>query len=635
MRRMVAVLLFVLASGPARNVPPVANPALLSVLTAGQKKVLAASGFVAAATAETSMYRIIEDACERRLPVLVTTDLTFHALDLLADHALHTAETLHFAPNLRAMLRLVLSHQLELLSETKEAAVRQALLGNIAFLSVPYSFLENAYKAPRLVAPKVAAELALIEARQRSAVSEILGTAEDFSAYKLPDRYTRDPTLGRYYQARTYLGRALFLLPDAENPGLGLRLTRRAILLAEAIETAADSLVAARESWRRVAEPLAHLSAQPEEPGPREYARLARALRGRREIGPWLASDSNLAEFVLAAESIFGPEAPRGMRIIQPEDRGSRLPLLDSRFPAPLHPVEAMAALGSWRARSHLARMLHPDKRGPHLARLDSLADRLRGLTVQRWNENLPSGWQYALKLQLEPAALSRWRTNVAAFGLSDAYQDKELATACAAWTELQADASTDSNSGLTTPGPGSGADAPLGPAGKPDIAYVEPKPDVFEQLAWLATDLSDRLTAAGFVHPEVNPRLEQFASACRRLAAIATEGLIGVEPSEDKVAFCRNVGGMLRELTTFDPGTGGPVLEPAPLTRVEAGRDADGMAVDAAVGRPWRMYAVIPFYGEHYLAVGACYSYYESAGKPPDRLELKPPPWTASFLAR
>ncbi len=66
---------------------------------------------------------------------------------------------------------------------------------------------------------------------------------------------------------------------------------------------------------------------------------------------------------------------------------------------------------------------------------------------------------------------------------------------------------------------------------------------------------------------------------------------------------------------------------------------------LEVAVGNPCKLYAVIPFYGKRYLAVGACFSYYEFTKPMSERMtdtewqEMNPKPdmpvWTRSFITR
>jgi len=67
------------------------------------------------------------------------------------------------------------------------------------------------------------------------------------------------------------------------------------------------------------------------------------------------------------------------------------------------------------------------------------------------------------------------------------------------------------------------------------------------------------------------------------------------------------------------------------------------GKVLEEAVGNPGKVYAVVPFCGKQYLAVGACYSYYEFTKPMSQRmtdeewqaLRDKPPMpvWTKSFI--
>jgi hypothetical protein len=684
-RALVVLLLF---AGFASAGVRVANPDLLKELSPSEQSVLAKQGMVARATNRYQMHDIYKEVAAVRQPVLVTTDVMLHSFHVLYDNSLRAAELDHFYPAMERVLDGLLRYEQARYAAEKNPVVKQALLENVVYLSVPLSYLRPEFEVPKSVAGLVQAERALIDANS-PAKSAVMGYAEDFTQYKPRGHYTRNESFRRYFRAMMYVGRMTFRLPFARDTVLGIHLTRRAVLLAEAMESAvADSGMSPKELWRQVYETTTYLVGSSDDILPDQYYVLARRLAGDVSLATWVAADSNVLRFCRAA--VKGLARPRILSDIVPVagiPAGMRLMgqryipdshifhnLTHGQVPNRFMPMglDVMAVLGSDRARSHLVSLYHQDRYSGYLAKLDSMRAVFAGLDSAQWNQNAYSGWLYVLKLNLESVEPADPTSILAGFVRTEAYADKTLVSTCGSWTQLRHDTVLYSKPHY--------AGGILGGNPPVVIAYVEPKPAVFRQLARLGTDLRGRLNGFGALNPEIAGKLTDFASAATRLAKAAQDELSGVPMSAEDAAFCKDIGRLQERLVTFGAGFSQRYLSGAdsPVAPswadLMAGRttsvqvllrrtkwvqkDVDkGMAIVAdvhtdpnsgrvleeAVGNPCRLYAVIPFYGEQYLAVGACFSYYEFTKPMSARmtdeewqaLSPKPPMpvWTKSFI--
>ncbi|UCG43141.1 MAG: DUF3160 domain-containing protein, partial [candidate division WOR-3 bacterium] len=300
----------------------VANKDLLSELDARDQAVLKEHGIVGHTTDWKQIHEIYEDAADRDLPVFVTVDPFLHAFHVIFDNALLAVEQNEFYPAVQRMLGLLLSHQREQLATEEDPTVRAALQGNIAYLSVPIALLDPEFKVPAEVAEPVRQELAHIEAHEGGAISATMGYEEDFSQYKPRGHYTKNMRLRRYFKAMMFLGRMTFRLDSSAS---GVELTRRATLLASSFEVADSDGVSPAQLWTSVYEPTAWLVGESDDLLPHEYDSLLTTLKERAELSAWVAPDSNILQFITAAESLRVPAIlsdivvgglPKGMRLM-------------------------------------------------------------------------------------------------------------------------------------------------------------------------------------------------------------------------------------------------------------------------------------------------------------------------------
>jgi hypothetical protein len=664
------ILLFVLAAAALAAPVKVANSDLLARLTPAEREVLGREGMVARTTDYDQIYDIYKDAAKEGLPVLVTTDPLLHAFHVLYDYSLRSAELETFYPTLQNLLLALLAHEDALAAKAEAKEVKDALKANVAFLSVPLSYLKPDYEVPKAAAPVVRAERALIEAHAGFAVSAVTGLKEDFSQYIPRGHYTRNEKFERYFKATMYLGRMGFPLHPADDPKLGVKLTRRAMLLAEAFGTAKTPAgVDARMLWRSVNDAITFMVGKADDLMPTDYYDVLRRLAGKSDIVSWSGPDTNVAAFIAAADSLPAPKILSGfLTDVQGSIAGTKnMRLLGQRFipdsymfqqlvydkvgtqsaprTMPMG-LDVMAVLGSDKARGYLQSLYHQDRYTDYLKRLDSLREQFSRLSPAQWNENAYLGWLYALKLNIEPVPAPEAKVRLARFVTSAAYPDKTLVTSSGSWAELRHDTILYAKQSYTVfatamppePEPGAGP-----------VAWVEPKPAVFDQLAEVAKAVSRQLDRSGLRNPEVTAKFNELNGLCLQFADMARAELAGQDLSPENAETCRRIGKVLEGLTTFSPMfekelTSEEDKKMALVADVHTDPNTKEV-LQVGVGNPCELFAVIPGRGKDYLAVGVCFSYYEFTKPMSERMTDKQwqeltdrptmPEWTRSFVTQ
>ncbi|MEO0080114.1 MAG: DUF3160 domain-containing protein [candidate division WOR-3 bacterium] len=669
MKRIALLLIAVAVAIAGTGKIKVENPDLLGRLGLGEREILAKQGMVARLSNCDQIYDIYSSAAKENLPLLVTPDPCLHAFHVLFDYTLRIVELNHFYPTLQVFLETVLAKELAQYKSNSDPKLKQALKANIAFLSVPLSYLKPEFKVPDMVKDLVEQERSLIEAHAGFGRSAVLGIKEDFSQYIPRGHYTRNEKFQNYFKAMMFLGRMCFYLKPPDDPQLGLSLTRQALLLASAISTARTaSDEPAQELWQRIMSPLTFLVGQPDDIMPPDYLKLAQELCRGMPLERWLASDEELRTFIAKAEKLPNPRIlstflwdtagglPRvkGMRVMGQRfipDSYVFQELVYDRVGTRQEPrtmpmgLDVMAALGSDRARDYLINLYHQDRFQNYLARLDSLRAAFNRFDARDWHQNAYYNWLYLLRLNLMPILPQR-NSILARFVTAVAYPDKTLVTSSGSWAELRHDTILYAKQSYTV---FTGA-AHIEPSPPPPIAYVEPRPELFAELGQLAERITRELKFNGLpVSEDVNSRLKRFADACDRLHNLAKKELAGKPLNEEDARYCQGLGRLLADLTEFPSDdtrefTSAADQKMALVADVHTDPNRQ-QVLEVAVGNPCELYAVIPWQGRDYLAIGGCFSYYEFTRPMSQRMTdeewqaLKPrpalPEWTKSFIAQ
>ena len=197
--------------------------------------------------------------------------------------------------------------------------------------------------------------------------------------------------------------------------------------------------------------------------------------------------------------------------------------------------LDVMAVLGSERAEEILKEEGDTEYAGRNTSyqkQLNLLKHEFDQFNVTDWNRNLYWSWLYTLK-----PLLKDFSAGYPTFMQTKAWQDKELQTALASWTELRHDTilyAKQSYTPLLESAP---------PQPKPVHGYVEPVPEFYARLLALTEMTESGLEKMDVLENEHRDRLNSLENILNRLIEISGKELENQELTEEDYEFIRTFG--------------------------------------------------------------------------------------------
>ncbi len=619
------------------------------------------------------------------IPIFVTSDTLLHLYHIQFDEVLKCVEENEFFASLVVMSNALLEESVaqydSFSDDLKEAARR-----NVAFFTVAMKLLGEEVSVPEDVAEVVNDELALIEEHQKFVASPLFIYMEDYTQYVPRGHYTRSEVLQKFFKAMMWYGRMSFLLKGAENWGpMGQALisvwdARIQTIQASLITLSLDSLEAEGQSiaaiWNRIYAVTAFFVGLADDLTPYEYKDSITKVFG----WPVNVEDFNDEEkmFDLKVELallrspeiyggtghifVFPPITPEKLDEVLEKTKGMRFmgqrfvpdsymfqnlvfpvvaDYIGTRHPftmevTPVGPMrcfprglDVMAVLGSDEALAILEREGDTDYVDYDKA-LNELIAQFAAFTEADWNRNLYWSWLYTLKSLFES-----YGQGYPAFMQGTAWQDKQLNTALASWTELRHDTILYAKQSYTPP-------SCIPP--EPDPGCVEPVPEFYNRLGALTRMTRTGLSDMNVLDSTQEERLRGLEEILGRLTDISIAEVEGRELSLEDRNYIRHFGGVLIPLVQ------GLSDEKARGTTLIADVHTDlntYQVLEEAVG--YVKYIVVAYkipQGRIVLGAGPVFSYYEFKWPMSDRLtdekwtemlekgEQPPQPdWVRSFM--
>ena len=447
------------------------------------------------------------------------------------------------------------------------------------------------FEVPDFVKPEVEKELELIEKHAGFSESHIFKYEEDYSQYVPRGHYTRSEKLKNYFKAFMWYGRTSFLLkggcPDCSVSAEDAKIqTIGACLIASEFAESQEL----KDKWDRIYSVTAFYVGLSDDLGPYEYIEaLDSVFNGNGKFEPNELTDENigmlkakLAEY--SAPKIYGgtgdceippPFTPEQADQCLENTRGFRLMgqrfIPDSYmfqnliFPKvgsytgteepftlrmdpnagpirdPPRGLDVMALLGSNRARE-LLEQLDDSNYDSYNEQFDLLEEEFDGFDDAEWNKNLYWSWLYTLK-----PLLKEFDSGYPTFMQTEAWQDKELTTALASWTELRHDTIlyAKQSYGMATTG--------MPPPEPEVVGYVEPVPEFYNRLLALTRMTADGLDEMNVIDDSAKYRLNSLSSILERLVDISNKELENQELTKEDYDFIKNFGeslnGVIRDV--------------------------------------------------------------------------------------
>ncbi len=537
--------------------PDLSNVQVATILSPDQRQRLGQEGFVVSPDTTKEFYELYERARYNFEPLFVSSDSLLHVYHLLFDKTLRRAESESFIPMLTRLdwelLRTSVAQAEQLQTSNPEWA--DAGRRNAAYFAVAVKLLNPDWQVPAELRDLTDPDLAAIAAHEGFSPSAIFPgypNGEDWSQYVPRGHYTKSEELKRYFLAMMWHGRMSMRATDATE-------TRQAALLTLAWRDTRIEGIAAREIWDGIYQPTVFFVGRSDDLMPSEYQATLETIYGNTQDVSALPDASKFSAFQQAASKLRPPlilgmvidetqpvdETTKGLRFM-----GQRFVPDSALFRQLIHRnvtdrklpkgLDLFAVLGSERALKHLQE--EGDTQFPkYNEQMSKLQQQFSSYDEAIWTQNLYWSWIYSLQPLLEtPDA------NYPQFMRSPLWQDKQLVTALASWTELRRDTILYAKQVYAERGAG-GLPPPVP---EPPKGYVEPVPLLYGRIAALSQMTIDGLKSRGLLNPNDENALARMVELANSLQTMATKELAGEALSPEEYEQIRFYGADIEALT-------------------------------------------------------------------------------------
>jgi len=299
--------------------------------------------------------------------------------------------------------------------------------------------------------------------------------------------------------------------------------------------------------------------------------------------------------------------------------------------------LDLMALLGSERAKEILENSGDTEY-SDYEKKFSELKKEVDSFSKRDWSKNLYLNWLYVLK-----SLWNEFGKGYPTFMQTEAWQDKELNTALASWTELRHDTLLYVKQSYTIAEMGGIFEPPV-------VGYVEPVPEFYARLLIL-TEMTNRgfknlIPQEELENLMIEAGLSKFAEILSKLLDISKKELENTPLNDNEYSFIENFGSISESL--ISTVSGGEVDPEVFKTVLVADVHTDGnteKVLEEGVG--YIKTAVIAYKlpeGHILIGVGPTFSYYEFKQPMEDRLtdegwrkilDSNPPPepeWSTTF---
>ena len=532
------------------------------------------------------------------------------------------------------------------------------------------------FEIPEFVKEEVEAELALIESHKGFSLSPIFSYREDYSQYVPRGHYTHSELLKNYFRALMWHGRMSMLLKgkliQADDPEKEARIqTIQAGLITSQLEQNPDLLT----KWDRIYTITAFYVGFSDDLGPYEYTeamesvfgngsrnynattmgKLKMEFAGYRSPEIYGGTGSGTHEPIVTAEQAdrlledtkgfrfmgqrFIPDSYIFFRLTGPYTKEytgdwEYLPFTyrsseygnNRGFPRGL---DAMALLGSERAVYWLDELNDSSYKNYSL-RYGELDSEFSNFNAADWNRNLYWSWLYSLQ-----PLLKDYGPGYPTFMQTSAWQDKELSTSLASWTELRHDTILYAKQSY-------GIEESMPVFGDKTVGYVEPVPEFYNRLLALTRMTADGLEELDALDEDTGRNFENLENVLEKLRGISEKELENKELTEEDKYYIFKFGERIKTSVHVDEDASKTTLvadvhtEPNDELVLEEGTGYVDMMIVAYTTPDGRVF----------LAAGPVMSHYEfkhpmearlTDEKWREMLEENPPEkpeWTSTYIS-
>lgn len=568
-------------------------------LTGQQKELLEKNGFVVRDFGVVSnIITPYEYLKKHDVPIFVTSDTLLHLYHILFDQTLKAIEEREFYDEILDLSKALFDRSLQEYETFKEPELKEAARRNVGFFGVALSLLQTptedynasehirtvSFSIPTYVQDDLSKELSNIEAHDGFQTNSIFHYEEDYSQYQPRGHYTQSEVLRRYFKAMMWYGRIAFLLrgSDIVSEEDAAIATIQACLISTSLPSLTIQDESLHDLWERVYTVTSFFVGTADDLIPFEYLSSIQTVFGTEFNATAFTNETKMVDLLgtiaqLRAPKIYGGtgnvgiqppfskeqlyevlEKTKGMRLMGQRYIPDSYMFQNLVFPttggytgagAPFsygsgqrimpRGLDIMTLLGSTRAQEILSSEGDTDYEF-YDRQIQNLSAEFSGLNITEWNRNLYWGWLYMLK-----PLLTSFDTHYPSFMQTDAWNDKELQTTLASWTELRHDTILYAKQSYTP------RITAIPPEENQVVGYVEPVPECYARLLALTMMTRTGLTDLQVINETETARLASLETVLRQVLNISKAELEGVELTEADHEFIRNFGDELDSIVT------------------------------------------------------------------------------------
>lgn len=604
----------------------VVNIEVIAGLTNAQKRYLAQNGFVALQNLEGDFSTIRHKvSTQYGQPYFLTTDAAGYALKSTTDALLIALEREEFARILSRVVQSTLEELQGYLPGLQGSVLEKDARLAVVYLSVGLYLLDPSTQFT------IEPDLETLFRAQVAQVLNTTGTANllimpgvqlDFSDFIIPEFYRGDQVLEAYHRGRTWFEQVGFSLVDRP----GIQASRTPLLISLALRRASIEGQPSAQLWANLDEAMAFFYGRSQDDDPRRYAQIMDRVYGNRISVLAFEDEDSWQVFRVLAQTLPADSAYLALERFLRDQPGNRdwrflgrrffldkavlsvLPLIRDDLPDLPHyttsGLDWMAAAGSQQAEAILEAYLVMQA-DPYAALLSDIQDAVKMQSQEQWQATFWGAWNFAFLPSIEPPA-----DDHPPFMRQPDWMRKGLISALGLWALSHHRA----------------GEIPIDPASivtndqirsNPAPAYVQPIPDVYYRLSFLANVIVDGLNQRQMTGQYENQgmvvrlqELRDLGDRLARLGDISVKEIHGLPLEPNDFALIQAPLGPVDLLNTYSLSQS-PNETQSVMAITVAAEKADHV-LHAGIGKLDWLYVVVPIDGKFYIAQGGNFSYYE-----------------------
>jgi hypothetical protein len=599
-------------------------------ITPEQEQLLSQNGFVVLrVNSYGTLADFYNDAYDKNMPIMITTDAVLHTYHVLFDETLKQIETNEFIGELNSMINTLLVKAQEEAESVAGNPLETASKLNLMYLEVAHALMQPSFTPTTVEAQQ---ELQLISDHNAMTESPIFGYKEDYTQYVPRGHYTESEQLEAYFKTMMWFGRMRFAL--LTNDVVDVEQTRAAILL--------TWMVTGNEStynvWQRIYDVTKFFVGVSDDLTFEDYSTVLsqkgitvpEQILNENTVGSIANDLLNMSRAkILGTYAMVNSDLPQQEELQGTLNETAGLRFMGQRFIPDSYMLQQLvfpqvgtssyprllpkgldvsAVLGSSLAKQIL------DKTEAAYANYEQQIEKLGAefgtLSTTNWTQNLYWSWLYTANTTLAkiPSEV-RYPT----FMTTPAWGYEKLQTFEGTWTELRHDtilyAKQSFTGGTTSVGP---------PPPPPSTAYVESYPDTYRRMIGLLNMTINGLTQFGLLSHGINASLTSFMDVSELFLNAST---IELEGRTLDGSLQHQIREAAKEISTIVSSASEKVQKAAIVADVHTDPNT-GRVLEEALGN---FSVVVVIYadadGSLHSTAGPVYNYYEFSWPMSNRL--------------